>query len=70
MMSWFRTVRGHWWFIRHFTPITYVQYETLRRERERELGETFDPLKHGERMLRAIGATDDQIAAAREKGLA
>lgn len=63
-------MKAHWWFIRKFGAITWQQYEACRREREREQGEVFDPLKHGERMLRAIGATDAQIAEARARGLA
>lgn len=70
MRRWLRTVRGHWWFIRNFGPITLLQYEAFRRERDRELGETFDPLKHGERMLRVAGATEAQIVDARARGLA
>lgn len=65
-----RRTRGHWWFIRNFGPIGWAEYEQIRRERERELGEVFDPVKHGERMLRAIGATEDKIAEARRRGLA
>lgn len=70
MRRWWRAMHGHWWFIRKFGVISWSQYEALRREREREQGEVFDPRKHGERMLRAIGATEGQIAEARARGLA
>lgn len=70
MRRWWRTMRGHWWFIRKFGTISWRQYEALRREREIEAGEVFDPRKHGERMLRAIGASEGQIAEARSRGLA
>lgn len=69
-MKLWRRLRGHWWFIRRFSPLTWAQYESARRERERETGEKFDPKLHGERMLRAIGASEEQIAEARRKGLA
>lgn len=70
-VSWWRRARGHWWFVWKFGPITWARYEAARKERERELGEEgFDPKKHGERMLRAIGATEEQIELARAKGLA
>jgi hypothetical protein len=65
-----RTLRGHWWFVREFGAVSWAQYERARRERERELAEGFDPLRHGERMLRAVGASEEQIVRARRLGLA
>jgi hypothetical protein len=69
-MSWWRRTRAHWWLIRKVGPVNYAQYERVRRVRLRESGEEFDPLKHGERMLRAVGATEEQIMEAKAKGLA
>jgi hypothetical protein len=69
-MRLFHRLRGHWWFIRTYGPLTYTQYEALRHQRERETGDEFDPSRHGERMLRAVGASGEQILEAKRKGLA
>lgn len=69
-MDWWRRTRAHLWLIRKVGLTSYVQYESVRRKRIRESGEKFDPLKHGERLLRAIGATEEQITEAKAKGLA
>jgi hypothetical protein len=69
-MSWLRHARGHWWFMREFGPISAAQYMSVQEERRREEGETFDPARHGERMLRAIGASEEQITRAKAKGFA
>ena len=46
------------------------RYERERRRRERELGRVFEAKKDGEPLLRAAGATDDEVKRAKEKGLA
>jgi hypothetical protein len=67
---WLRALRGHLWFVRRFGVASWYRYEAARLGRERETGEGFDPIRHGERMLRALGATEEQIAEARARGLA
>lgn len=63
-------MNANWWFIKKFGFLTWLAYEGERRRRERKSGETFDPLKHGEPLLRSIGATEEQIKHAKEVGLA
>lgn len=65
-----RIMRGHWWFIRTFKVIDGAQFLALQQERAREVEEGFNPETHGERMLRAMGATEEQIAEAYAKGWA
>lgn len=65
----YRRIKGHWWFIRTFGPITAIQYMRVQKVREAEHGK-FDPKLHGELMLRAVGASEEQIADAKSKGLA
>jgi hypothetical protein len=76
MIRWFdyrvanTVVSGHLWFIRRYGLWRYVRYERERRRRIRETGVRFNPLKHGEALLRDIGASEEQITRCKAKGLA
>lgn len=70
MRRWVRHWRAHWWFVREFRPLTGAQYLAVQKERRAEQAEGFDRARHGERMLAAVGASEDQVARARELGYA
>jgi len=63
------TFMGWLWMFRRYGFRVTWRYEKERRKRQRIFG-PFKPEIHGEPLLRAIGASEDQIAEAKRRGLA
>lgn len=67
-MKW-TDLRTYWSWSRRFGARRVWRYERERRRREKIYG-PFVPEIHGAGLLRAIGATEEEIAKAKEMGLA
>jgi hypothetical protein len=62
-------IKGYLWFIRRYGIMRLLAYEGERRRQEAVYGK-FIPSVHGEAMLRTLGASEEEIRKAKQKGLA
>lgn len=69
MLIW-KKISGWIWFVCRYGFRTLWRYERQRATRERLADRAFDSKLDGERLLRHIGATEEQILLAKQKGLA
>ena len=65
-----RTLRGYWLLLKIGGLRGLLRYERERKVRERFYGRSFDPKVDGLDLLIYVGASYEQIAEARKRGLA
>ena len=63
------SIKGYIWLARRVGVRRANTYERERRRRKRLYGQ-YIPSIHGAGLLRAVGATEEQIAEAKRRGLA